>query len=586
MPNFLRAALFYAKELGWAVFPLKPGLKAPLTEHGLLDATTLPDQITEWWTKHPAANIGIATGEASDIVVVDVDGPQGEDALAAFGDLPRCPSSSTGKGRHLIFARPAAGLRNSAGKLGPQLDTRGDGGYIVAPPSVHPSGAVYRWLDGLDPRRVSPPPLPAAILSRLTDPLLSRGPLTLVTDGTPPTYRTAAEIPLAEQIPEGQRNTWLAEYVGRLLAKGLGELETLELAQAVNLAKCTPPLPASEVRSLVGSIAAAEHRQKLQRATAALASPAEKSASLLPIDRSVFDVLAERNQLPVDVVSTHLSAWNRVCRGFGGGKGLPRGWHVTIGGASGTGKSLFALNLAVSAIKSGAKVAYISLEMSIDQLLARLLAIHARCVVSELEPGDAYSTDVYDACVNQFLTTCEEGDSGVWIAERPASDLPTVCRQLQAACDAGCRLLIVDYLQLIYVPDTDGIAEQMRRASQALQSVAFGHNVTTVGLSQFNRATSFAKESPGINGLTGSSSIENDSDQVILLDHSSNKRTAMTMDTMILVAKNRHGPQAKIPVRWDYSTLTLSEREPSVDEQTEFRGIIPPRRTRMEQWAD
>ena len=130
------------------MFPLVPRDKVPLLSKakggkGLHDATTDAVTIAGWWTQYPDANVGIATGAASGVVVVDVDGEAGEAALAQYGPLPATVESRTGKGRHLLYT--GSDVRNSAGKLGPQLDVRGDGGYIVAPPSIHPNGHAYRW---------------------------------------------------------------------------------------------------------------------------------------------------------------------------------------------------------------------------------------------------------------------------------------------------------------------------------------------------------------------------------------------------------------------------------------------------------
>lgn len=142
--NLLAAALAYA-ERGWPVFPLEARGKKPLTKRGFKDATTDAAQIRNWWASWPEANIGLPTGHAFD--VLDIDGPEGEEALRALlgeAKLPPAPAASTGKGLHVYFAPTGRG--NTAGKLGPKLDTRGAGGYVVAPPSVHPSGAVYEWV--------------------------------------------------------------------------------------------------------------------------------------------------------------------------------------------------------------------------------------------------------------------------------------------------------------------------------------------------------------------------------------------------------------------------------------------------------
>lgn len=168
--QFVDAALDLAAR-GFAVFPCKPRGKQPATQHGLHDATTDPDRIRAWWAQTPSANVAIATGEISGIVVVDVDTDHdGESTLAALevehGPLPVTPRALTGgDGFHHVFAHPGVEVRNTAGKLGPGIDTRGDGGYIVAPPSLHPSGNVYEWL--IAPGEVDLAPLPGWLLEQL-----------------------------------------------------------------------------------------------------------------------------------------------------------------------------------------------------------------------------------------------------------------------------------------------------------------------------------------------------------------------------------------------------------------------------------
>ncbi len=153
----VEAALAYARR-GWPVFPIWPirnrrcacgtgcgrdAGKHPigrLAPHGVHDATTESMIITRWWADTPDANIGIATGAVSGIIVLDVDGEDGEASLAALerehGSLPETPTALTGKGRHLYFAHPGVPVPNRT-RVAPGLDVRGDGGYVVAPPSTH-----------------------------------------------------------------------------------------------------------------------------------------------------------------------------------------------------------------------------------------------------------------------------------------------------------------------------------------------------------------------------------------------------------------------------------------------------------------
>jgi bifunctional DNA primase/polymerase-like protein/uncharacterized protein DUF3987 len=113
-------------------------------EKGLLCATSDVAQVMAWWGKWPEANIGLRTGDG--VFVVDVDGPEGAAYLAERG-VPDTLTSTTGRGRHLYFFAPEGiEIRNRA-KIAPDLDVRGDGGYVLAPCSEHASGAVYAWID-------------------------------------------------------------------------------------------------------------------------------------------------------------------------------------------------------------------------------------------------------------------------------------------------------------------------------------------------------------------------------------------------------------------------------------------------------
>jgi hypothetical protein len=146
-----RAALAYSRR-GIPVFPCEPGGKKPLTYNGFWDATTDAPHLSAWWRRWPDANVGVPTGEQSGLLVLDVDSDAGgPDSLALlerlYDPLPRTAKARTGGGGVHVFFRYPAGemVRNSAGKLGPGLDVRGEGGYVVVPPSRTQS--AYEWLD-------------------------------------------------------------------------------------------------------------------------------------------------------------------------------------------------------------------------------------------------------------------------------------------------------------------------------------------------------------------------------------------------------------------------------------------------------
>jgi hypothetical protein len=251
--HLCQAALAYAGKLGWPVFPCKPGGKEPLTSRGFLDATTDPEQIRQWWDRFPDANIGIPTGQASGFDVLDID-EGGEEALteleAQFGKLPETIEALTGGGgRHLLF-RHREGVRNSTKKL-PGLDVRGEGGYIVAAPSIHPNGREYSWELSSRPGEMEIAEWPSWLLEKLR----------VGTNGKPQTPAPAME----EEIPEGQRNETLTSLAGTMRRRGMVEDEISVALRAVNDRRCSPPLPDLEVKQIATSVARYEPGESTSR---------------------------------------------------------------------------------------------------------------------------------------------------------------------------------------------------------------------------------------------------------------------------------------------------------------------------------
>lgn len=217
--------------------------KHPRTRHGLLDASIEEAQILEWWTMWPSANIGIVTGEKSGLVVLDVDKKHdGDKSIAALQAkyekiTERIIAKTGGGGWHLLFKHPGGRVGNiqNTDILGLGIDVRGDGGYIVAPPSRHAEGKRYEWA--IEPNGILPE-MPVWLKLLLSRPKLQVAPIDII---SPP-------------IPEGARNKTLTSLAGSMQRRAMSAEAILAALKTENERRCNPPLSQEEVAMIAKSI--------------------------------------------------------------------------------------------------------------------------------------------------------------------------------------------------------------------------------------------------------------------------------------------------------------------------------------------
>jgi Bifunctional DNA primase/polymerase, N-terminal len=241
MNEVLEWALAYAEHPRWLVHPCrevpaggnKADRKKPAIRRWPERATTNLEQIRYWWQQRPAANISIATGARSGVWVLDIDGEEGIASLCRHSDLMAIETATqrTGGGWQAIFRWPVGrNIINSTGKatkpgeprrrnLGPGLDTRGDGGYVVVPTSIHPeTGAEYEWIRDpwQYPLAAAPDwlldllePQPAAVVNRPNTTLPAFVPTAQAADERYVEAALQAELDAVAGASEGQRNDQL-----------------------------------------------------------------------------------------------------------------------------------------------------------------------------------------------------------------------------------------------------------------------------------------------------------------------------------------------------------------------------------------
>lgn len=242
-PSMYDAAIEYAKK-GFAVFPLKYRDKVPLTRNGCKDATTDAAQIKAWWQKYPNANIGLATGSVSqNVFVIDLDidedcGIDGyhslEDWQREHGDFPETWTAITGRGGYHLYYRGNGKIKNRAGIID-GVDIRGNGGYVVAPPSIHKNGRRYEW-------EYSPDEFELAKADNNVMYFLNHD-----------DHRQSASFTMPNIVSAGQRNQMLFRFACMMQAKGASDQSVFAATMAENESSCSPPLTEQEVRIIVSS---------------------------------------------------------------------------------------------------------------------------------------------------------------------------------------------------------------------------------------------------------------------------------------------------------------------------------------------
>lgn len=242
----LPRAIIEAAARGLRLFPVKAGGKLPLIAEWPDKASSDPDVLGACAREYPHCNWGVATGQPSGVFVIDVDGEEGRASMADLDQqgftLPATLTVTTGRadgGEHRYYRMPQGiDVRNDqSGRIGPHIDVRGTGGFVVCPPSTHASGKQYRFTDPNTAIADSP----RWVIERLTVRPAMHGVQTQQAEtGTP--------------IGKGNRTNRLVSLAGTLHKRGM-TIEAIEAALvAENSVTCDPPLPEAKVRAIAHDV--------------------------------------------------------------------------------------------------------------------------------------------------------------------------------------------------------------------------------------------------------------------------------------------------------------------------------------------
>jgi hypothetical protein len=412
----LKSALALAR-WGCPVFPLRPGTKVPATARGFKDASRNPAVIREWWQRNPDYGVGVATGHGLAVLDVDVNG--GVDGGVTLAELerkhdklPLTPMAITGSdGGHWYFLAPGDTL-SSLG-FAPGLDLKAAGGYVVAPPSVHPNGERYRWDVGDYP----------------TEKPLATIPEWLLENGEPHNRAPASVLP--KKLASGQgRNNALASLAGSMRRRGAEE-SAIQAALRAENAAYADPLEDAEVAKIARSVA--------RYAPAEARSPEPQAAEGFNPQPLDWQRLQEEGLPQIEYL---LEPY------------LPRGARIWAWGRTESGKTIWAQWVTAELTRREIKVVFFSQENPLQEDVRRLARLepnwsylryfhgqgldladrdHVRFVVGESKGAGLV---VFDA-----ISSCWSGD------EESNAEIAALDREaLVPIVEGGASVLVIDHV--------------------------------------------------------------------------------------------------------------------------------------------
>jgi len=489
-------AKFYASK-GWDVFPITPRRKNPPLVKWGDEATTEPGTISRWWNDSPQANIGIATGARSGIIVLDIDPEHGgEESLMALivqnGPLPETPESLTGSGgRHIVFRHPGPEIRNSAGKLGPGLDIRGDGGYIVAPPSIHPNGKSYEWEISSRPSKINIAPMPGWLVGLLTTP----------DEGQ---YQPADTV--TGKIVSGSRNDILASLAGTMRRRGFVYDAILAALLEENRQRCDPPLSADEISAIAKSITRYQPAEPKTMPTPQWPDGEVKVTETYDAYAGVMAFIELLSCLDGRSIPTFIPQIDAATGG------LERQTLTVLAARPSMGKSTLAWQIALNASANGLRSLFVSLEMSVTSLWAKVACGAAGVRWRDVRSGAA-SDDQISIVIDKAIELMKRHEDRILVHDG-VNTSETIWLMIE---ELKPDIVVVDHLRLVS-DRHDKEDKRLGIISQRLKDAAKAFNCAVLCLAQLNRGVENRdNKRPAMADLRDSGQIEENADNILMM---------------------------------------------------------------------
>lgn len=589
-------ATWYARN-GWHVFPLAAKSKVPLEgTQGFKAAINDPDEMGRVFSATPSLNVGVRTGGVSGFFVLDIDGPEGRETLNALetehGELPETVAAETGGGGwHLLFTHPGFRIAPGANVFGRKLDVRADDAYIVAPPSIHPNGAEYRWAMGCSPTQKKIADAPRWMLDVLKARCEDRKPVQLSQDGEPLIAN------------DGERHDFLLRMAGKFRRMGMEPGEIQVTLAKINQTRCKPPMTEREVATISASTAKWERGQLIDAPVSRVAIPPangtekhEQNGTEKKLRVTTHDVgdgirqFQESLRMGRRVGEALQMPWSGLNKAFGGF--VPNDFML-LAGISGGGKTSIAMNCCLKWAREFKKwnaaneeaefhkwVLFLALEDDKDSMHSSLAQMIAGLPRFKMRTGNLDDVDhmKLGEAADEIEGLPIEVEYGVEsLTHQLRNVTPTFIKERVRSMMERYRkpeVIIIDNTQKVDPGPEEQVNPQhktMARLSKALEIIPHLYSSRLILLAQEKRDGDSRKTTTKTRGVAikGSDCFYDDADIVLYVnnptwDNAEEYKNMRTIPLKLEVRKNRGGPLESVSANFNIDTRMVLEADPGM----------------------
>jgi len=579
-------ALSYLRK-GWAVIPIKSPamIKTDMDQKELIRQCKIPlipwkefqsrlpteQEVSEWFGKWPDANIGIITGKISNLVVFDLDSDNAVEYAENEGGFPETVKVKTGKGYHVYMRHPGFEVRGSVNKK-LDIDIRADGGYVVAPASVHGSGNVYEWEPGYSIHEIDPAscsPWTVDYLKNVAED--SSKPKQSKEIGPKPSddgNMERTETPRDEYTgilnngaKEGMRNHMATKLAGHLFARGISESEVWEMLKMWNSTKNTLPIDESELRKTFESVRKLESKNQKKQ---------EKKIDVTAFLDTSQKIVDEHDQSYVKIpfAGNELSQLETMMNG-----GLIGGRFYLLGGIPSASKTMLVNNMADNICLNGQPVLFFSFDDGRAELRYRSFARFSSNGIEDFNQNRLNKNEIGKICeaanIKKIMGLKYVVEKNINI-EKWQDLIEQIKKRHQKA-----PVIIIDYLRKLRT-DKKTSDERLRVDDilSNLTGLSKKHNIPILAISELARDSYKSGQRLGMASFKESGTIEYEASWLGILAAVEEKNGVYMLkndweriieqdgniDLIVFKAKRGTGITGKIPLKVNRDKMIVKDR--------------------------